>query len=222
MERLDVMADPGYFANRLKTNAPPFVFFTVQGTEELAGAVLAYEQAKAREGIETARLLPIRYHMVEIINIHEEAVRLMPAYPVCETDLRALSVILNDMYPGTHPGKPRLHELEIRFTSGGESGSFSIPYRRRRGVTAPYPLAVLLPALNTYTALYDTELAYHFGLEEAQAAAKEPGKVAFYWNAPTKEEILQRLMMGFRLPVNALALGNQKDRRCRLECRMLQ
>ena len=222
LERLDVMADPGFFANRLKTNAPPYVFFTVQGTEELAGAVLAYEQAKARDGVEVARSSPIRYHMVEIINVHEESVRLSPAFPVCEMDLKALSAILNDLYPGTHPGKPRLHELEIRFVIGAESGSFSIPYKRRRGVAAPYPLSILLPALNTYTALYDTEVSYHYGLEEALATAKEQGKAVFYWNAPTKEETLQRLMAGIRLPVDALALGDQKDRRCRIECRMLQ
>lgn len=221
LERLDVMADPGYFANRLKTNAPPFVFFVVQGTEELAGAVLAYEQAKARDGVEEARKLPIRYHMVEIVNIHEEAVQLLPGYPVCPADLKALSVVLNDIYPGTHPGRPHAHEIEIRYTTGTESGSFSIPYKRKRGTLDPYPLSVLLPALNTYTALYDGEIKYSYGQEEAIATAKSTGQLALYWDAPTKDEILKRLLAGIRLPVDALALGSQADRRCRIECRFL-
>ncbi|MBR2263704.1 MAG: DUF1015 family protein [Firmicutes bacterium] len=222
LERLDVMADPGYFTSRLRTNAAPYVFFVLQGTEELAGAVLAYEHAKAKEGVEAARLMPIRYHMVEIVNLHEESVHILPSYPVCAVDKKALSVILNEMYPGTHPGRPRQHEIEVRYSSGHETGSFSIPYKRRRSLLAPYPLTMLLPALNTSAALYDSMITYHAGAEEVTSAAQEAGKVALYWNAPTKEEILKMVMAEIRLPADALVLGDPVDRRCRLECRMLQ
>ena len=43
LERLDVMADPGYFANRLKTNAPPFF----QNSFILGSAVMAPVAASA-------------------------------------------------------------------------------------------------------------------------------------------------------------------------------
>ncbi len=222
LERLDVMADPGYFASRLKTNEPPYVFFTLQGTEELAGAVLAYEHAKAKDGVEAAKLMPLRYHMVEIVDLHDEAVHILPSYPVCTVDRKALSLILNEMYPGTHPGRARQHEIEIRYSSGKEKGIFSIPYKRRRSLITPYPLTMLLPAINTCAALYDSAVTYHTSADAAIAAAKEQGGVALFWEAPTKEEILKMVTAEIRLPADALVLGEPKDRRCRLECRMLQ
>lgn len=82
-DALSVLASPEKMEKRYGDGTKaPLLFAVGDGNHSLASAKEAYNEVKAAIGEEAARLSPARYALVEVVNLHDEALRFEPIYRV--------------------------------------------------------------------------------------------------------------------------------------------
>jgi uncharacterized protein (DUF1015 family) len=209
----------GAFEGLVSGDQYGFVFATGDGNHSLAAAKTVWEEKK-RGGAPPDD--PLRYCLVELVNVHDPGLPFHPIHRIAKTDEREL---LDEL----------LHRSNARFHGLGRSGV--IDHIQRHGLSGneigffgPVQAGILSIASDVLpVSLVDDAIAgvgatgvdYTHGLDETMRAAETNDAIAVFLPEIDRASLFPTIARDGALPRKAFSLGEARDKRYYLECRAL-
>ncbi len=197
----------------------PLVFAVGDGNHSLASAKAYYEELKESLG-EKAKDHPARYALVEIVNIHSEALAFEPIYRVVfGADRKDLLSALSE-FALSHKGEGGRQRLEIVYAENGEKCKEVFIFD-----AAPHSLTVgsLQMFLDEYAAAHsEIEVDYIHDVASLEALAMKPNAVGFLFDGMEKSELFSAVDCDGSLPRKTFSMGSAREKRYYLEARKIR
>ncbi len=194
----------------------PLLFAVGDGNHSLASAKAAYEEIKAEIGEQAAATHPARYALIEIVNLHDSALRFEPIYRVLfHVDPVEVIRALGD-YAKTQNGAATPQVVHC-------VGCFE-----PCDVEIAHPVQQL--TVGTLQAFLDDYLAHHpeasvdyiHGEDSVKALASVPDAVGFVFNGMEKSQLFRTVIYDGALPRKTFSMGHARDKRYYMECRKIK
>ena len=189
----------------------PPIFVAGDGNHSLATAKSCYEELKRMHPGEDLSRHPARYALVELENIHDDALVFEPIHRIVTgIDPEAL---LNELVSDccADDGYP------IRWYADGKSGSLSLD--RKRGELA---VAVLQNFLDRYLSEHKGEIDYIHDDDALMALSARKSTVGFLLPAMEKSQLFRGVIAGGSLPRKTFSMGHAREKRYYLEARKIR
>lgn len=189
----------------------PPIFVAGDGNHSLATAKSCYEELKRMHPGEDLSGHPARYALVELENIHDDALVFEPIHRIVTgIDPEAL---LNELVSDccADDGYP------IRWYADGKSGSLSLD--RKRGELA---VAVLQNFLDRYLSEREGEIDYIHDDDALMALSARKSTVGFLLPAMEKSQLFRGVIAGGSLPRKTFSMGHAREKRYYLEARKIR
>ncbi|MBO5416872.1 MAG: DUF1015 domain-containing protein [Clostridia bacterium] len=199
-----------------KDGLSPLLFAVGDGNHSLASAKAAYEEIKERVGIDAAKTHPARYALVEVVNIHDVALKFEPIYRIV-TDVDCDSFISElEGYLGELSGNAE--EQRIEYIYGDKSGTL-IAKAPEQQLT----VGTLQKFIDEYISVHpDTKVDYIHGESSVMALAKKENSVGFLFDGMEKSQLFKTVIFDGALPRKTFSMGHATDKRYYLECRKIK
>jgi hypothetical protein len=233
---LKALADPAAFASKygLKPGTPVLLYAMGDGNHSFATAKTIWDKVKdAATDKKALRSSPLRYALVELVNLHDEAL-------VFESIHR----VLFDLAPGldpveemakAHPGRCHLIpagslEAMKAGVDGQRSGSHKIGLISDSGfriveIEKPdsnLPVGTLQGCLDAFLRKTGSgAIDYVHGTDSVVQLGRKPGNLGFYLPAMKKEELFRTVILDGALPRKTFSLGEAREKRFYMEARKL-
>lgn len=201
------------------------LFAVGDGNHSLATAKAYWEEIKAGLSVEEQETHPARYTLVELVNLHEEGLKLHPIHRVMFGDGEAILGFLCGFLPGSSvqylddlPTALKLarHSPKcahaIAFCYGKKVGVFFMP------PTHLLHYGTLQPALDAFAEL-NGKVDYIHGDEAVCALSKEG--LGFFMPSLDKTRMFQTVEEYGVLPKKTFSIGCAQDKRYYIECRRI-
>lgn len=192
----------------------PLLFAVGDGNHSLATAKTIYEEIKSTLGAEAAAIHPARYALVEIVNIHDEAMKFEPIYRVMFGVDPADVVAKLDEYLNALSGNA--DEQIIEYISSANSGA----------LTAKTPVKTLTVAtlqdfIDDYIRSHpESEVDYIHGISSVKSLIGE-NSIGFIFSGMEKSELFKTVIYDGALPRKTFSMGHAEDKRYYMECRRI-
>lgn len=192
----------------------PLLFAVGDGNHSLATAKSAYEEIKARIGAD-ATSHPARYALVEVVNIHDDALSFEPIYRVMfgvEADdvLAELSSYIDAL-------NGNADEQEFDFIRENGEGHLKIPHPVRQ-----LTVGTLQDFIDAYVASHEgAEVDYIHGEDSVRALVARPDAIGFMFSGMSKSELFKTVIFDGSLPRKTFSMGHARDKRYYMECRRI-
>ena len=212
---LDALITPEAMEKRYgDANLTPLLFAVGDGNHSLATAKTIYENLKADIG-EAALTHPARFALIEVVNIHDEAMKFEPIYRV------AFDVDSNEL----------ITELEKYLDSlSGDAPAQTIEYicsNKSGTLTAKHPVKQL--TVGTLQDFLDAYISSHKGAsvdyihgENSVKSLVGETSVGFIFSGMSKAELFKTVIYDGALPRKTFSMGHAEDKRYYLECRKIK
>lgn len=193
----------------------PLLFAVGDGNHSLASAKAAYEEIKAKVGEEAAADHPARYALVEVVNLHDEALCFEPIYRVLF---------------GVDPSDV-LQELEHELNSlNGTAGTQTVcavwkdgqkEYSTARAVRQ-LTVGTLQDFIDRYLLTHpEAEVDYIHGEESLQRLSRRERAIGFLFDGMQKSELFRTVIFDGALPRKTFSMGHAEEKRYYMECRKI-
>lgn len=214
-EGLESLADKDYFEKKYNVKDKGVLLFAMgDGNHSLATAKANYENLKKTMSEEEYLNHPARYALVELVNLHSDALEFEPIHRVIfDTDVDKLISELYKYYDINEDGNGDYFELVTRnmdkklYISNPKSnisvGSIQI-------------------FLDEYLKENRGKLDYIHGDETTRNMGREEGNVAILFEAMPKEELFRTVILDGALPRKTFSMGHSYDKRYYLESRKIK
>ena len=214
-EGLISLMDKDYFEKKYNVKDKGILLFAMgDGNHSLATAKANYENLKKTMTEEEYLNNPARYALVEIVNLHSEALEFEPIHRVIfNTDVNTLVEELYKYYDINEEGNGEYFELVTKdidkklYISNPKSnisvGSIQI-------------------FLDEYLKENQGKIDYIHGDETARGMGKEENNVAILFEAMPKEELFRTVILDGALPRKTFSMGHSYDKRFYLESRKIK
>ena len=214
-EGLESLADKDYFEKKYNVKDKGVLLFAMgDGNHSLATAKANYENLKKTMSEEEYLNHPARYALVELVNLHSDALEFEPIHRVIfDTDVDKLISELYKYYDINEDGNGEYFELVTRnmdkklYISNPKSnisvGSIQI-------------------FLDEYLKDNKGKLDYIHGDETTRNMGREEGNVAILFEAMPKEELFRTVILDGALPRKTFSMGHSYDKRYYLESRKIK
>lgn len=214
-EGLISLMDKDYFEKKYNVKDKGILLFAMgDGNHSLATAKANYENLKKTMTKEEYLNNPARYALVEIVNLHSEALEFEPIHRVIfNTDVNKLVEELYKYYDINEEGNGEYFELVTKdidkklYISNPKSnisvGSIQI-------------------FLDEYLKENQGKIDYIHGDETARGMGKEENNVAILFEAMPKEELFRTVILDGALPRKTFSMGHSYDKRFYLESRKIK
>lgn len=213
---LDALISPDAMSVRYgRDGLAPLLFAVGDGNHSLASAKAAYEEVKAAIGAEAANH-PSRYALVEIVNIHDEALKFEPIYRVMfgvdpEDVLSELEKYVSDLSGNAKP-------QSLTFIYGDRQGELRID-RPEKQLT----VGTLQDFIDGYISTHsDAEVDYIHGEESVRSLIRKERSIGFLFSGMTKDALFPTVMFDGALPRKTFSMGHAEDKRYYMECRQIK
>jgi hypothetical protein len=212
---LDALITPEAMEKRYgDASLSPLLFAVGDGNHSLATAKTIYENLKASIG-EEALTHPARFALIEVVNIHDEAMKFEPIYRV------AFGVDPDDI----------ISELNKYLNAlSGDAQSQNIDYicsDKCGTLTAEHPIKQL--TVGTLQDFLDAYIASHEGAsvdyihgEGSVKSLVSESSVGFLFSGMSKSELFKTVIYDGALPRKTFSMGHAEDKRYYLECRKIK
>ena len=217
-QALTVLADPKTFRARygLEKNLPVLLFAVGDGNHSLATAKECYERQKRLTPPEHWAALPARFALVELNNLHDDALEFEPIHRVVfGVDPQQLLASMEEYYPGLIHGEGEGHVLP--YVWGDQQGVVTVPNPK-----AHLPVATLQHFLDDYLQKNHGRVDYIHGAQVARDLARRKDTIAFLLPAMGKEELFPTVIHDGVLPRKTFSMGEAQDKRFYLEARRIR
>jgi hypothetical protein len=231
MQALSALAQPAHFAERygVAPDTPPMLFAVGDGNHSLATAKTLWDSVKATLGADD----PSRHALVEVINIHDDALEFAPIHRLLfgvSVDIRlALAgafgnrLVCADVASAAAM-RERLQTVPVeRHAAGliGAGGRFSVA----EIADPPTTLAVA-----TWQAFIDrlieqrgaTQVDYVHGDDALERLATKEAHVGIHLAPVGKRELLRRVVHEGPMPRKAFSMGEAEQKRYYVEARRIR
>ena len=212
---LDALITPEAMEKRYgDASLPPLMFAVGDGNHSLATAKTIYENLKSEIGDE-ALTSNARYALIEVVNIHDDAMKFEPIYRV------AFDVDPNEL----------LDELKTYLDGlSGTADEQSIDYfcKNSNGtLVAKAPVRQL--TVGTLQDFLDSYVASHKGAsidyihgENSVKSLITDTSIGFIFSGMSKSELFKTVIYDGALPRKTFSMGHAEDKRYYLECRKIK
>lgn len=212
---LDALITPEAMQKRYgDSTLAPLLFAVGDGNHSLATAKTIYESLKASIG-DAALTHPARYALIEVVNIHDEAMKFEPIYRVA-FDVDPTDIINElDKYLSALSGDATAQT--IKYICSDKSGT----------LTAEHPVKQL--TVGTLQDFLDSYISTHKGAsidyihgENSVKSLVSDTSVGFIFSGMSKSELFKTVIYDGALPRKTFSMGHAEDKRYYLECRKIK
>ncbi len=193
----------------------PLLFAVGDGNHSLASAKALYEEVKASLG-DAAKTHPSRYALVEVVNLHDEALSFEPIYRVMFGVSPVAVVEALKAYAETLDGKGRAQRVEYVHAGGVGSIVFRHP-------KAELAVGTLQNFIDEYLATHEgVSVDYIHGIEVTERLASGEGAIGFLFDGMEKDQLFKTVICDGALPRKTFSMGRASDKRYYLEARSIK
>ena len=212
---LEALITPQQMKARYGEEYAPLLFAVGDGNHSLASAKAAYEEVKAALGDKAADH-PARYALVEIVNLHDEALDFDPIYRVMfDVSPAAVLEALRE-YAGHLDGAERPQKVDYVHAGGTGSLVFRHP-------TQQLTVGTIQTFIDSYLASHpEASVDYIHGVEVTEALARRENAIGFLFDGMEKEQLFKTVICDGALPRKTFSMGHAADKRYYLECRKIK
>jgi len=214
---LSALADPAAFNGRYGTRNEPVMLFAMgDGNHSLATAKECYERQKRLTPPERWPILPARFALCELVNLHDASLEFEPIHRVVfRTEPQKLLDAFLAACPGAHLGRGEGHVIEFLYADG--AGRVTVPHP-----SAQLPVGTLQSFLDNYLSHSNGRVDYIHGDDVARNFGMKPGNIAFLLPAMGKEQLFPTVIHDGVLPRKTFSMGEAHDKRFYLEARKIR
>ncbi len=194
----------------------PLLFAVGDGNHSLATAKTCYTELKARIGAEAAARHPARYALVELVNLHDEALDFEPIFRVVMgADADDLVASLRDYTE--RAADASLGTADFTVIAAGHEEKLTL-----KG-THVQPVGTLQAFLDVYTAAHpEVTVDYIHDEDSLRALSVREGAVGFLFRGMKKEDLFPAILRSGPLPRKTFSMGHARDKRYYLEARRIR
>ena len=195
----------------------PLHFAVGDGNHSLASAKAYYEEIKASLG-EAAKDHPARYALVEVVNIHSEALVFEPIYRVVfGADRADLMAAMADFAAKQTAGETQTVEVVYKNTDICKE-TFTFAHGAHS-----LTVGTLQIFLDEYVKTHEgVEVDYIHDEESLLALSAREGAVGFLFDGMSKAELFSAVEKDGALPRKTFSMGRAREKRYYLECRAIK
>ncbi len=192
----------------------PLLFAVGDGNHSLATAKTIYEEIKVSIGEEAAASHPARYALIEVVNIHDEALKFEPIYRVMfNVDPDDVMAKLK-AYIKTLSGSADAQTIE--YLTVKENGKIYIEAPEKQ-----LTVGTLQDFIDDYIKENpNAEVDYIHGEDSVKSLIGETS-VGFIFSGMSKSELFKTVIYDGALPRKTFSMGHAEDKRYYLECRSI-
>ena len=215
---LSALKSPEAMADKYgMADAAPLLFAVGAGNHSLATAKACYENLKKVTPPEQWASLPAPYALVEVVNLHDDALTFEPIHRVLfHVDGRDLWDAFQAFYPGAHTGGGEGHTAEV--CGQGMDGLWTVPHPK-----AQLTVGTLQAFLDAYCRDHpEVQVDYIHGDDVARKLGIRPGNLGFLLPLMGKEQLFPTVMADGVLPRKTFSMGEARDKRYYLEARRIR
>lgn len=197
----------------------PLVFAVGDGNHSLASAKAYYEELKESLG-EAAKTHPARYALVEVVNIHSEALVFEPIYRVVFGADRGELMSAMGEFASTRKGGGGRQKVTVVFKEDNEKCKENFTFG-----DGAHSLTVgtLQMFLDEYVASHEgVEVDYIHDVASLEALAMKDGAVGFLFDGMEKSELFSAVDRDGSLPRKTFSMGSAREKRYYLEARRIR
>lgn len=213
IEKLEKLGEKSAFEKKYSVSGKGVLQYAVgDGNHSLATAKTCYENEKEKIG-DKAKNLPIRYALVEIVNLHDESLVFEPIH-------RVVFDVDEDNFLNELKKKYQLEEAQkgdFTFVSNGKKKSYVIK-------NPDFNLAVgcIQSVIDEYIKNFGGSADYIHGASVAEKLAEKKGNVGILLNAMQKSDLFKTVILDGALPRKTFSMGEACDKRFYLEGRKIR
>ena len=198
------------------TGAAPLLFAVGDGNHSLATAKTCYENWKKITPESEWAKLPARYALVEIENLHDDALQFEAIHRVVfDVDPEKLLAAFKDFYPGAHEGEGEGHT--VAYTWAGGKGCITVPNPK-----VQLAVGTLQNFLDAYLKEHGGEVDYIHGEAVTDELGAKPGNIGFKLPAMGKDQLFKTVIADGVLPRKTFSMGHAEDKRYYVEGRKIR
>lgn len=214
--KMEKLADKDNFEKKYDVQGKGVLLFSVgDGNHSLATAKACYENLKKTMSKEEYENHPARYALVEIVNLHSDALEFEPIHRVVF---------------GVKPEK-MIEELEKYYNISREAGSgqkIVYVYKGKEETiyitnpTSNLPVGSLQKFIDEYIKNYGGKVDYIHGDDVTRALGSEEGNIGFLLERMEKTDLFKTVILDGALPRKTFSMGHSYDKRYYLEARKIR
>lgn len=226
---IEALASPAEFARKcaVPEGTPVLLHAMGDGNHSLATAKTIWEAAKKNGASMDSRL---RYALVELVNLHDEALVFEPIHRVLFEEKRPLLDALGKAFGERCTVTPVASFAAMRERVDAQSGPHAFGVVQESGCavveisspTATLPVGTLQAFLDEHMKSGGAkELDYVHGDEAVTALGSKHGNVGIYLPGMKKEDLFRTVVLDGALPRKTFSMGEAYEKRFYLEGRRL-
>ena len=214
-EGLEALCDKEYFEKKYNVKDKGILLFAMgDGNHSLATAKANYENLKKTMTPDEYLNHPSRYALVELVNLHSEALEFEPIHIVIfDTDVNKLIEELYKYYDINEEGNGQYFELVTKDID------------KKLYISNPksnIAVGSIQMFLDEYLKDNKGKLDYIHGDETTKNMGMEENNVAILFEAMPKEELFRTVILDGALPRKTFSMGHSYDKRYYLEARKIK
>ena len=197
-------------------NAPSKLLFAVgDGNHSLATARTSYLEIKEKIGEEAAKNHPARYALVELVNLHDDALEFEPIYRVMfGVDPANVLSELNS-YVNSLNGKETAQKITCIV---GDNETEIIATNPEKQLT----VGTLQDFIDKYISKFGGEVDYIHGEDSVKNLCKKENSIGFIFTGMEKSQLFKTVIFDGALPRKTFSIGHAYDKRYYIECRKIK
>lgn len=215
---LTVLEDPAHFAQKYQANNAPALAYAIgDGNHSLAAAKTCYENLKKQLPKEEYENHPARYALVELVNLHDEALEFEAIHRVMfQVNAADFMEKLRSYYSvSSTPTDGAQHFICV--TKEGDTDIY---------ITNPssnLPVGTFQNFADHYLASHpNCRIDYIHGEGITRQLGSEENNMGFLFPCMKKEELFATVIADGSLPRKTFSMGHAEDKRFYLECRKIR
>ncbi|MCC8168857.1 MAG: DUF1015 domain-containing protein [Oscillospiraceae bacterium] len=217
ISQLEKLEDGETFEEKYGVRDKGVLAFAVgDGNHSLATAKTCWEEIKKSVPESERENHPARYALVELMNIHDNALEFEPIQRVLfGVDAKKLIGELMAYYPGA--SYDNNGGQKIRFTYGGTEGTVYV-----KDAPSNLPVGTLQKFLDKYLAENGGRIDYIHGDDVVRRLAAKPDTIGFMVDPMKKNDLFATVIKDGSLPRKTFSMGEAADKRFYLECKRIK
>ena len=197
-------------------DAAPLLFAVGDGNHSLATAKTCYENLKRVTPQAEWAELPARYALVEIVNLHDDALEFEAIHRVVfGVEPAKFMEAFKRAYPNAHEGRGEGHTIEVVWAD--HDGFITVPDPK-----VQLAVGTLQNFLDDYLKETGGEVDYIHGDEVTKELGSKPGNMGFLLPAMGKDQLFKTVMADGVLPRKTFSMGHAEDKRYYVEGRKIR
>ncbi len=215
IDKLEGLTDRDYFENKYNVKDKGILLFAMgDGNHSLATAKANYENLKKTMSEEEYLNHPSRYALVELVNLHSEALEFEAIHRVVfDVDVDNFVTELNKYYDINEDGEGQYFELVTKDSD------------KKLYITNPksnIAVGSIQMFLDDYLKEHKGKIDYIHGDDTTRSMGSKEGNVGILFDAMPKEELFRTVILDGALPRKTFSMGHSYDKRYYLEARKIK